>query len=120
MNRSELMSRIKSKGNLSTEIAMMEWMRQRSVKGWRRHIKVMGIDVDFYFPSTRTCLFVDGCFWHACPKHMTFEKAMKLPTYWYKKILTNKARDARQEQKLKDNKYNVWRVWEHALIKGDI
>lgn len=120
MNRSELMSRIKSKGNASTELSMMEWMRQNGIKGWRRHVKVLGIDVDFYFPKTRTCLFVDGCFWHGCPEHMTFKKAMRLTPYWYNKIDVNRTRDQRQEILLKDKRYKVWRVWEHQLVKGDI
>lgn len=120
MNRSELMSSIRSKGNKSTELAMMDWLRQRSIKGWRRHVKVLGIDVDFYFSKSRTCLFVDGCFWHGCPKHMAFEKAMRLSIYWYNKIDMNRCRDDRQTYLLKLKGYKVWRVWEHQLIKGEI
>jgi DNA mismatch endonuclease (patch repair protein) len=24
---------------------------------------------DFIFPKPRAAVFVDGCFWHGCPKH---------------------------------------------------
>jgi|SRR5579864_1777264 len=116
MTRSEIMSRIRSKGNKSTELAIMEVLKRDGIKGWRRHVKVLGIDVDFYFRSSRTCLFVDGCFWHGCPKHLTFRKAMRLPLYWYNKIATNKRRDERQELLLKNQGYKVWRVWEHDLV----
>ena len=48
--------------------AAMSLIRSRGVTGWRRGSKLPG-KPDFVFPKLRVALFVDGCFWHGCPKH---------------------------------------------------
>ena len=39
--RSEVMSRILSRGNKETEIAFMSLLRKHRIKGWRRHRQLM-------------------------------------------------------------------------------
>ncbi len=53
--RSEVMSRIRSRGNRDTELALAKLLRARRISGWRRHVLV--------FSRQRTVIFVDGCFW---------------------------------------------------------
>jgi DNA mismatch endonuclease Vsr len=65
--RSNLMSRIRSRGNHTTELRLAELMRAAGVRGWRRHLPLPG-SPDFAFPRVRLCVFVHGCFWHGCPR----------------------------------------------------
>jgi len=46
---------------------------------------------DLAFVSARVIVFVDGCFWHGCPKHATWPKANA--AWWRAKIETNARRD---------------------------
>lgn len=114
LTRSELMSRIRSRGNKKTELALVALLRANKIKGWRRHQPLPGCP-DFLFPKHRLAVFVDGCFWHACPKHC------KKPTgnrpFWEKKFAANKARDRRVNHTLRKAGWRVVRVWEHDLAK---
>ena len=66
--RSEVMSRVRSRGNRSTELRMISIFRAHGISGWRRNRPVFGRP-DFVFPVERVAVFVDGCFWHGCPWH---------------------------------------------------
>lgn len=68
--RSQIMSRIKGKGNAATEARLIGIFRRHGIVGWRRNFPLFG-KPDFVFPKQRTAVFVDGCFWHSCPKHGT-------------------------------------------------
>ncbi len=68
--RSQVMSRIRGSGNKETELALISLFKRRRITGWRRNQKVFG-KPDFVFRSVRVAVFVDGCFWHGCPKHGT-------------------------------------------------
>jgi DNA mismatch endonuclease (patch repair protein) len=56
-------------------------------------------------------VLVDGCFWHGCPKHMTWPKANA--EWWRAKIGANVARDRRTDADLREAGWAVVRVWEH-------
>ncbi len=66
--RSEVMSRVRARGNHSTELRMISIFRAHGISGWRRNRPVLGRP-DFVFPAGRVVVFVDGCFWHGCPWH---------------------------------------------------
>lgn len=66
---------------------------------------------DIVFTKARVAVFVDGCFWHGCPKHGTSPKANS--GYWKAKIALNQDRDVRQSAALQEHGWNVVRVWEH-------
>jgi DNA mismatch endonuclease (patch repair protein) len=68
---------------------------------------------DIVFPQHRLCVFVDGCFWHGCPRHFTCPR--KNAGWWNEKIATTKERDKRQTRQLKAAGWRVIRVWEHDL-----
>lgn len=70
---------------------------------------------DFVFPRLRVAVFVDGCFWHGCPKHGTQPKTNA--AFWRDKIVTNKARDRRVNRLLRKRGWIVVRVWEHELSR---
>ena len=67
------MARVRGRGNKSTEEKLARLFGRAGIKGWRRHQDVFGRP-DFLFRRERLAVFVDGCFWHVCPKHATFTK----------------------------------------------
>ena len=119
--RSALMSRVRSAGNVSTELRLIAVFRDLGVTGWRRGINVtfmsgekpFKVSPDFVFRSRRMAVFVDGCFWHGCPRHAVQPKTRV--RFWRDKIAGNRARDRRVTRVLQTHGWRVLRVWEHEL-----
>lgn len=133
--RSEVMSRIKGKGNLSTEMRLVRLFREHGITGWRRHIQIrMGkfgrrnaatlrpprsssrtrsVKPDFVFRKERVVVFVDGCFWHGCPR--CYVKPKQNAKFWREKIGGNQARDRRVARRLRALGWRVCRIWECRL-----
>ncbi len=66
---------------------------------------------DVVFKRLKVAVFVDGCFWHGCPKHGTWPKANAV--WWRSKINANKARDADTDASLRESDWRVLRFWAH-------
>jgi DNA mismatch endonuclease (patch repair protein) len=133
--RSEVMSRIRSRGNRDTELALARLLRANGISGWRRHLEIRGraallrgpnikaarqhrptgfrVRPDFVFRQVRLALFVDGCFWHGCPKHATRPKNNR--AFWQRKLAANKTRDRLVTRTLRAQGWRVLRIWEHEL-----
>lgn len=114
--RSFAMSRIRSKGNHSTEMRLVKMLKAAKVTGWRRHGKMAGRP-DFVFPRVRVVVFVDGCFWHGCSA--CFRPPKSNVEYWERKIARNKKRDRDARAKLKATGWRVLRLWEHSLCSPE-
>ena len=67
---------------------------------------------DLVFPRHKLAVFVDGCFWHGCPRHYKTPKTRS--EWWDAKIDRNKTRDAKKTRKLRRLGWKVVRVWEHV------
>jgi DNA mismatch endonuclease (patch repair protein) len=111
--RSEVMAAIRSRGNKDTELKLASILRASRITGWRRHQALPGRP-DFVFSRQRVVLFVDGCFWHGCPKHGRLPKTNI--TYWTQKLARNKTRDRSVSRALRKAGWMVLRVWEHDLF----
>jgi DNA mismatch endonuclease (patch repair protein) len=121
--RSEVMSLIRGQGNRNTELRLAKLFRAQHITGWRRHRKLrivtpnqasaLMVRPDFVFAKHRVAVFVDGCFWHCCPRHS------KIPEnnheFWEKKLASNKARDRLVNRVLKKSGWKLVRIWEHEL-----
>ena len=112
--RSEVMSRIRSRGNRDTELRLIALMREHGITGWRRHARVFG-KPDVVFRAAKLAVFVDGCFWHGCPRHATMP-ANNRP-FWKAKLTRNAARDRDVTRTLRKAGWRVLRVWECALTR---
>jgi len=77
---------------------------QRSVATARRR-------ADIVFVSTRVVVFVDGCFWHVCPRHASWPRANA--AWWRRKLIANQRRDRSTDHILRSAGWTVMRVWEH-------
>jgi DNA mismatch endonuclease (patch repair protein) len=67
---------------------------------------------DIVFGPSRVAVFVDGCFWHACPEHATLPKANR--EWWAAKLAANVKRDRATDAELAAAGWLVVRFWEHA------
>jgi len=112
--RSAVMSRIRGHGNKDTELALMKLFRRNRITGWRRNQKVFG-KPDFLFRRNRLAIFLDGCFWHGCPKHCNIPARNR--EFWKKKFASNMARDRRVNRELRQLGWRVVRIWEHDLTR---
>jgi DNA mismatch endonuclease (patch repair protein) len=115
--RSRNMASIRSKGNSTTERVFLSILRGAKISGWRRHLNLPG-KPDFVFPSRRIAVFLDGCFWHGCPRCYRLPQDNR--TYWKKKVQGNRLRDRRRSRELRSLGWRVLRIWEHTLksVKG--
>lgn len=71
---------------------------------------------DVVFVRARVAVFVDGCFWHGCPRHCRRPAGNR--AYWAAKIDRNMARDRRVSRRLRAEGWRVVRVWEHQVLAG--
>ena len=110
--RSALMAKVRSHGNMATELRLVALFQHFKIKGWRRNQKLPG-KPDFVFRPARVALFVDGCFWHGCPK--CYRRPDSNRPYWDKKVQRNRTRDQLVNRMLRKNGWRVLRVWEHEL-----
>lgn len=107
--RTRVMTAIRGRGNRTTELAMAKVLRRAGLRGWRRHVALPGTP-DFCWPRLSVALFVDGCFWHGCPRH--YQPPSTRRTFWRDKVISNQARDRRVSAELRALGWRVLRVWE--------
>jgi DNA mismatch endonuclease (patch repair protein) len=108
--RSKIMSAIKSK-NTQPEKKLREMLSER---GYRYRLHYGKEKIDIAFPSKKLAIFVDGCFWHQCPKHSHLPKSNK--SYWLPKLRENMRRAKEKDRRLKNAGWKVIHVWEHEII----
>lgn len=73
---------------------------------------------DIVLPKYRTCIFVNGCFWHVHVGCKYFVWPQNNADFWRKKLLANKERDKTVTEKLRESGWRVITIWECEL-KGD-
>jgi DNA mismatch endonuclease, patch repair protein len=106
------MSRVRGRGNKATELAAVKFFRRNRFTGWRRRQYIFG-HPDFVFPRVHVAIFVDGCFWHCCPKHST--RPANNREFWERKLNANKLRDIVVNRTLRKQGWRILRIWEHEL-----
>jgi DNA mismatch endonuclease (patch repair protein) len=111
--RSYNMSRILAK-NTKPEIVLRKLLSFNKIRGYRLHYGLSG-KPDIVFPKYKIAIFIDGCFWHKCPK--CFIEPQTRRKFWMDKISGNVARDKKVNKQLKKEGWKVLRFWEHLLRK---
>ncbi len=109
----ERMKAVRDRGNRSTEQRLRWALVRAGIRGWRLNVLNLPGKPDFYFPSNRVAVFVDGCFWHGCRK--CSHQIRKNRSYWYDKIARNRRRDRRNRLALQRLDIKVLRFWEHDV-----
>ena len=73
---------------------------------------------DIAFTARKVAVFVDGCFWHACPDHGSRPSVNQ--GYWNPKLARNVARDRMADSALELAGWRVIRLWEHVPLEGAV
>lgn len=115
--RSAVMRSVRSKGNQSTELRLIEVFAERGIRGWRRNYPVKG-HPDFVFTRRRIAVFVDGCFWHGHDCRNTRPKQNQ--EYWTAKRLRNIEHDKAITARFERRGWIVLRIWECELKKKNL
>lgn len=77
---------------------------------YRLGVRVERTRPDIVFTRQRVAVFVDGCFWHGCPRH--YVSPVRNARFWRAKLERNMARDKQDTLKLEDAGWRVLRFWE--------
>lgn len=117
VERSRIMASVKSRNNKSTELRFISILKDKGIKGWRRNYPLIG-KPDFVFLGLKISVFIDGCYWHGCPRHCRMPSSNV--TYWNNKIEKNKIRDKKITKELKMKGWQVIRIWEHEIKTGKL
>ena len=96
-----------------------EWIVRRFLfsRGFRYRLfhKRLPGHPDIVMRKYRTCIFVNGCFWHGHDNCRYFRMPKTNTEFWQNKISRNKARDSRTIQQLTALGWNCITVWECQL-----
>lgn len=114
--RSEIMKKVRSKNNKSTELKLIQIFKENNIHGWRRNYKVKG-HPDFVFLNKKIAIFVDGCFWHGHDCRNTKPKDNQ--EYRDKKRERNMKHDKEITEYFENRGWTVIRIWECELKKDN-
>lgn len=107
--RSKIMSCIRS-SNTKPELMMKSALQGTYL---RYQPNVEG-NPDFASKRKKIAIFIDGCFWHKCPKCFRPPKSNK--KYWRTKIENNVKKDRKTTIMLLEKGWTVLRLWEHEIF----
>ena len=106
---SERMRRIRT-SRTSAELKVEKILRRLRIR-YRRNVKGLPGRPDFLLVDYQIAVFVDGCFWHGCPR--CFSGTRQNREWWAKKILENQKRDRRCDAAARRGGLKVLHLWEH-------
>lgn len=113
--RSFNMSQIKGK-NTKPEEQVRKYLFSRGYR-YRKNVSNLPGKPDIVLPKYKTCIFVNGCFWHKHEGCKYFVWPKNNAEFWKKKITGNVERDLRQQNELRSLGWNVVVIWECELKK---
>ena len=87
-------------------------------KDFRLDLPLRRVRPDIAFTARKVAVFVDGCFWHACPEHGS--KPKNNEWYWSPKLAKNVERDRAADAALEQAGWKVVRLWEHVPLADAI
>jgi DNA mismatch endonuclease (patch repair protein) len=108
--RSEIMSKIRSKWT-KPERRLHGLFKAQHIRH-RMHPNLTG-HPDMLMLDGKIAIFIQGCFWHGCPKHFRAPKTNV--KFWRDKIAGNIRRHNRNRRILEGEGYLVMEIWEHQL-----
>ena len=87
---------------------------------FRKYVRTLPGTPDIVLPKYRTCIFVNGCFWHGHKGCSKFVMPKTRTEFWANKIARNQERDLVNIQRLESIGWSAITVWECELGKSSI
>lgn len=115
MDRNVVMAAIRSK-NTKPELLVRHYLWSRGFRYRLNNPRLPG-HPDLVLRKYRTCIFVNGCFWHGHDKCRLFRMPKSNLDYWQKKITRNKERDREGQRQLAKMGWHCITIWECELKK---
>ncbi len=111
------------KGNVSKntkpELSLRRALFAEGIRGYRTSWKEVPGRPDICFPRLKIAIFINGCFWHRCPKcNLRLPKENR--EFWVKKFKRNKERDRLKIKRLENIGWAVLVIWECEINKNFI
>ena len=103
----------KSKGT-SPELLVRRALREAGYPGYRLNWKKAPGKPDICYPGRRVAIFVNGCFWHRCPR-CNLPMPKHNSEFWAEKFERNVERDRRDREELAAQGWTVVDIWECEL-----
>lgn len=113
--RHNCMSHIRSR-NTRPEVKLRKELHRLGYR-YRVNVKSMPGTPDIVLAKYRTCIFVNGCFWHGHEGCGKFVIPKSNTDFWVKKIRNNHERDLKEYTLLEAYDWKVIVVWECQLKK---
>ena len=117
----KVMSAVKSVGT-KPEVIVRRGLWMRGFRYRLNHKRLPG-HPDLVLRKYKTCIFVNGCFWHGHHVElgiMESTKCCRIPRtnrdFWVAKIRRNKERDKEEQRKLAEMGWHCITVWECELV----
>jgi DNA mismatch endonuclease (patch repair protein) len=102
------------RANTVPEVALRKELHRRGFRyrvDFQLPLRGVRRRADIVFTARRVAVFVDGCYWHACPVHATWPTASS--EWWRAKLEANVRRDRDTDQRLAEAGWLSLRFWEH-------
>ena len=116
--RSYNMSRISGK-NTKPEELVRKYLFSKGFR-YRKNDRRLPGKPDIVLPKYKTCVFVNGCFWHGHEGCRYFRWPEDNADFWKTKIMQNRERDEKKHKELLKMGWKVLVVWECELKKNSI
>lgn len=100
--------------NTKPEVLVRKYLWRNGFRYRKNNPRLPG-HPDIVLRKYRTCIFVNGCFWHGHEGCKYFHYPKSNVDYWTKKINRNRERDKEEQKKLAEMGWHVIVVWECEL-----
>jgi len=111
--RSERMKLIRSK-NTKVEMVVRRLTHAMGYR-YRLHSKALPGSPDMVFPARKKVIFVHGCFWHQHENCRHYRMPRSKLDFWLPRLESNKRRDAKVYEQIKESGWRYLVVWECEL-----
>ena len=111
--RHKCMASIRSR-NTKPEVLVRKFLFAHGYR-FRINVKRLPGTPDIVLPKYRTCIFVNGCFWHGHEDCKYFVLPKSNTEFWQAKIERNRRRDLDRRIRLRDMGWHVIQIWECQL-----
>lgn len=99
--------------NTKPEVQLRRELHRRGLR-YRIDYKDLPGRPDIALTRAKIAVFVDGCFWHACPVHGTLPKNNR--EWWRAKLERNTVRDLEKDDALRALGWLPLHYWEHDEV----